>query len=212
MKTIVYIDGENLIHQLVEVLKVEKVIKDRSELVYFRLRKLLESSLEDLGEINEIRYYGTKLREYKFDSDVQNRSLKKIAWSAKWSNVLQRDSIKYVKSGVLKVRDGEECRSCKQVRSVFQEKGVDVRIATDIVFEAIAADVDRIVLVSSDTDLLPALERVKDKVEIIYLTHEAKITRAITQVAHKTRTYTSAAVTDSFKAGQPKLGIEGGDL
>ena len=205
-RNIVYIDGENLIHQVLDVLKEDKLLSDRSELISFDLRGLLVSALEDLGKIDEIRYYGTRLREYRDNAEVLARSQKKIKWSARWTNLLKAQHIEFIKSGSLKLKDATACQQCKQVNQVFQEKGVDVRIATDLVFEVLSGKVGRIILVSSDADLLPALERIRGRgVEIIYLTHESRITRTIARLSDKTRTFTSSQVKKSYLQKQGKL-------
>lgn len=53
---------------------------------------------------------------------------------------------------------------------VYHEKGVDVRIAVDLVAGAYEDQYDTAILVSSDSDLLPALEKVRSKKKkIIYV-------------------------------------------
>ena len=49
----------------------------------------------------------------------------------------------------------------------FHEKGVDVNIAVDILVATYENLCDRIILVSSDTDLLPAIKKAKEKGKII---------------------------------------------
>ncbi|MEK7559559.1 MAG: NYN domain-containing protein [Patescibacteria group bacterium] len=49
----------------------------------------------------------------------------------------------------------------------FHEKGVDVNIAVDILVAAYENICDRIIIVSSDTDLLPAVKKAKEKKKII---------------------------------------------
>lgn len=49
----------------------------------------------------------------------------------------------------------------------FHEKGVDVNIAVDILVAAYENLCDRIIVVSSDTDLLPAIKKAKEKGKII---------------------------------------------
>lgn len=43
----------------------------------------------------------------------------------------------------------------------YHEKGVDVQIAVDICMMAVRKEYDRLILVSSDTDLIPAIKEVK---------------------------------------------------
>lgn len=49
----------------------------------------------------------------------------------------------------------------------FHEKGVDVNIAVDILVAAYENICDRIIIVSSDTDLLPAVKKAKQKKKIV---------------------------------------------
>ena len=61
---------------------------------------------------------------------------------------------------------------------VFHEKGVDVNIAVDILVAVYENLADRIILVSSDTDLLPAVKKAKEKgksVEYIGFSHKPSV-------------------------------------
>ena len=49
----------------------------------------------------------------------------------------------------------------------FHEKGVDVQIAVDMLVAAYENLADRIILVSSDTDLAPAIKKAKEKRKIV---------------------------------------------
>ncbi|MFA4937431.1 MAG: NYN domain-containing protein [Patescibacteria group bacterium] len=57
------------------------------------------------------------------------------------------------------------------IRNTQREKGIDVKIATDIIVGAIDNQFDTIIIVSSDTDLVPAIDwirnRYRKKVEYI---------------------------------------------
>ena len=61
---------------------------------------------------------------------------------------------------------------------VFHEKGVDVEIAVAMLVAAYENLTDRILLVSSDTDLLPAIKKAQEKgksVEYIGFSHQASL-------------------------------------
>lgn len=49
----------------------------------------------------------------------------------------------------------------------YTEKGVDVQIAVDICMKAVRNEYDRLILVSSDTDLIPAVKEVKKLRKIV---------------------------------------------
>lgn len=50
----------------------------------------------------------------------------------------------------------------------FHEKGVDVNIAVDMLVASYENLCDRIILISSDTDLLPAIKKAREKGKIVY--------------------------------------------
>lgn len=50
---------------------------------------------------------------------------------------------------------------------IFHEKGVDVNIAVEILVAAYENVCDRIILISSDTDLLPAIKKAREKGKIV---------------------------------------------
>lgn len=71
---------------------------------------------------------------------------------------------------------------------VYIEKGVDVRIAIEMLVGALKDRYDRLFLVSSDTDLIPAIQEVRnEKKEVIYVACErSPVSRALRRYAHKT--------------------------
>lgn len=63
---------------------------------------------------------------------------------------------------------------------VFHEKGVDVQIAVDIVKGSIKQEFDICYLISSDTDLLPAIETAKTEgKQVVYVGFENSASRAL---------------------------------
>ncbi|MFH1295482.1 MAG: NYN domain-containing protein [bacterium] len=64
----------------------------------------------------------------------------------------------------------------------FHEKGVDVQMAVDMVRGAIKDEFDLCYLISSDTDLLPAIQTAKEeKKKVIYVGFENFISRALSK-------------------------------
>lgn len=89
---------------------------------------------------------------------------------------LSKQNITYIEAGKLKIRDSDVCKNCGSKDYRYQEKGVDVGIAKD----ALMNNVDRIILVSSDTDLIPAILCAKraDK-NVTYVGFSKRLTRAL---------------------------------
>ncbi|MDR2414325.1 MAG: NYN domain-containing protein [Odoribacteraceae bacterium] len=58
---------------------------------------------------------------------------------------------KYQKKGIM-------CFNCKRVIHTYEEKETDVRIATQVVFDACSGNNDIAIVVSADSDMIPAIE------------------------------------------------------
>ncbi len=154
---IVYIDGENVVHQLTQLLGNPKVSSSRDILLRLNIRKLLQKILKDKNI--KIRYYTTALRLVKTDPILEKKSREMMKWSGDWANALVKQDIAIIKAGKLKVRESEPCPRCGFVKSVFREKGVDVRLAVDMVTDSMTEK--NLIVWSSDADLLPAVQVAK---------------------------------------------------
>lgn len=196
-QAIVYIDGENFLHRVEDSLKEEKVIRKKEQIISFKLRSLLEPILSDFA-IKEIRYYGTKIRTY----DISNKHILEHAQimvesQRRLKRNLTNQNIQFITSGSLRVRE-TNCSICKKKSLVFREKGVDVRLAVDLVAEA-AKDITQIVI-SSDSDLLPALRHVKNRGgQLVYVHHSEKPNYAMIKSSHETRVFTKQQIVKAFK-------------
>ena len=88
----------------------------------------------------------------------------------------------------MKVRDGDKCKQCGAQDLHFQEKGVDVKIGVDIVIDSHNDQIAKMVLVSSDTDLIPAVETALEKEKhLVYVGFSDKLTNALLNVASETQ-------------------------
>ena len=73
----------------------------------------------------------------------------------------------------------------------FHEKGVDVNIAVDMLIAAYENQCDTIYLVSSDTDLLPAIKQAQKKgKQVIYVGFSHQLSTALVANCQETRTLT----------------------
>lgn len=109
--------------------------------------------------VGEIRKYPGNKKSQQLYSNQQSLFLN-----------LRKQNIE-VKLGYLLLSDGK-----------YHEKGVDVQIAVDIVRGAIKNEFDICYLISSDTDLLPAIQTAKDeKKKIVYVGFENFISRALSK-------------------------------
>ncbi len=67
-----------------------------------------------------------------------------------------------------------------------KEKGIDVNIASDIIWHGLSNNYDSFILISGDRDLIECLERMKDNGKrVIIANFEGKISREIKKIADK---------------------------
>ena len=116
------------------------------------------------GDELQVVYYVGEIRQYEGNkkSEMLYSNQQKLFTHLRNQNI-------EIKLGYLLMSDGK-----------FHEKGVDVQIAVDIVRGSIKNEYDKFYLISSDTDLLPAIQTAKDEgKEIIYVGFENSISRAL---------------------------------
>jgi uncharacterized LabA/DUF88 family protein len=210
MKTVVYIDGQNFLYKAANVLIDAGKITAKQDLHTFSFRTLIENLLDEEGV--EIRFYGTKLKRLKSPPEselIASKSAMMVDSQRQLRNSLNKQDIIFIESGKLKLRDGDLCKNCGAQEKHFQEKGVDVRIAVDMLLDAHNGEDQKFVLISSDTDLLPAIQNViiKGK-EVIYVGFSDKLTKAIVTNATETQIIRDAEIIEAYELLQkPELEV-----
>lgn len=199
MRTIVYIDGQNFLYKVAERLVNANLISDKQDIYSLDIARLIKPFFLDDDLV--IRYYGVK-RIYcnpNFDDDILVKAKRFSDNLRRLKNYLKKNGIIYVPKGSLKLRAGESCKNCGFVERHFQEKGVDVGIATDLVRDAIMLQCDNIALLSSDTDLLPALQIAKqENIKISYLSFSGQTTISLAKIADKHIILKNKAIIDAY--------------
>ena len=147
-KCLILIDGSNFYFKLKD-LKLHQLL----EFDFLGLAKFLAKEYQIVKSV----YYVGKIR-----TDQTKRTQELFNNQRKLLTHLRKNSFRYSLGYLLK-SDGK-----------FHEKGVDVNIAVDILVATYENICDHIILVSSDTDLLPAIKKAKEKgktVEYIGFSH-----------------------------------------
>lgn len=159
-KAAVFIDGSNFYFKLKD-LKLHNLLEfDFSGFA----RKLAGES-----KIVDIAYYVGKVK-----TDGTEKSKQLQADQQKLFAHLRKHSVRY-SLGYLMKSDHR-----------YHEKGVDVNIAVDMLVATYENLCDRIILVSSDTDLLPAINKAKEKgklVDYIGFSHKPSVA-LVAQCSH----------------------------
>ena len=187
----VFIDGENFRQRLADVLEKEGLIQ-HGQYFNYDLRGLLVDLLGD-NNLN-IRYYSSEIRMpvgYVPSEDVRKRIEFIRNNTRRWVARLKNQDVEYVKAGNLKVKSGKQCRKCGAIQDQLQEKGVDVRLALDILEFSMSEDVKEIAVVSSDTDICPAYHKIeKYGVKVKYICFASALNRAVSAATNETITIT----------------------
>lgn len=140
-RCLILIDGSNFYFKLKDL--------QLHNLLAFDYRKFAEH-LARSREIIGANYYVGRVRQ-----DGTSHTDKLLANQQKLFATLQKHKFRYVLGYLLKSE------------GVYHEKGVDVHIAVDMLEAAYENLADRIILVSSDTDLEPAINKAKERKKIV---------------------------------------------
>ncbi|MCC7543431.1 NYN domain-containing protein [bacterium] len=191
MKTIIFIDGENFVYQLRDMLAKRRLVKYRDELVRVDIRKMLADVIQnDSVKTAKIEYYAAKVHIIDRTPELKERTERYAKDADAWEKALISQNINYVQAGHLLVRDGKPCQVCGHAEPVLVEKGVDLRFATDVI-RASGENV-RIILLSSDGDMVPAIEESKRRgAELWYVGFRGVSNAALARTA--TRKFTILA-------------------
>jgi len=193
---IIYLDGENVVHQLMDVLRRTGHLQTRDDMLKVNLVELIRELVGHPAEF-KVKYYTTTLKLVKTDEDLEKRSGDMIAWTALWTNHLAEQGIEVIKAGKLMARDGIVCKNCGFQQPVFREKGVDVRLAVDLVVDS---ETEKTLVVwSSDADLLPAIQVVKSRgARVKNLTHKDSLNWGLARQCGEWQTYTDSQLIKVF--------------
>lgn len=191
MRRVVLIDGENLVHAIMTLLSApDRDEADRSVANRFDFRGLLDELLG--GEaVDEILWFGTHLQRYSFDDEILEKSEAHIKWQSQFVNHILLQGIQFIKVGYLRARESEACVECGHSSWRLIEKGVDVGLAVHMLAEA--HEDTEIVVVSGDTDLMPAFKQArKQGAKVVHVAYEHRPVAALSRVSDSTVTITSS--------------------
>lgn len=184
------IDGENLRHYIESVLK-GKGYRNKS-INNIDLSKLFKNVLKGL-DISAKTYYSAKLHIYPEFPKYIKKSKDIIRQQRILKTELEKNGFNFVISGhvrAFKIKN----------EVVFKEKGVDVRIAVDLVSTACDKKVDTVVLCSSDSDLQPAVKEAKARgLKIVYLGFEINPNKGLMYTCDRSIIIRNSEIVDSLK-------------
>jgi len=189
MKTILFIDGRNFISSLNLVLNPNKD-KDIDFSIY-NFSGLINKVLFGIKIDRKIVYFG-KLVQHPETKEKSDELIKK---QRILKTALEKQGFEVIITG--RVRGHiEKCIKGHETLT-FKEKGVDVRIAVDMVSMAYRSELKLAIIGSSDSDLQPAIKELRKRgVERIYLGFENSVNKGLTFTTNRTILIRNSEVTE----------------
>lgn len=146
-RVIVYIDGFNFYFGLKNMAKQDKSWK---KFYWLDMVSFFQRMLSDKQELIEVNYFSAR----PHDIDASKRQ--DLFFSANKLNPKFKLILgKYLKKNI-------HCHNCKNTIFSFEEKETDVRIATQIINDVYKGRCDISIIVSADSDIIPAVELVRE--------------------------------------------------
>jgi uncharacterized LabA/DUF88 family protein len=179
-RTYLFIDGENFIYKVESALMQEGIQKEKIDIIHIELAKLLQLSIPN-EKIDRKIFYSARLREHL---DTLKKSRELIQNQRILKTTLEKQGFEFILAG--NVRPHEVSLNGKS-KIIFKEKGVDVRIAVDLVSFSCDKIIKRAIVCSSDSDLQPAIAEAKKRgIEVVYLGFESSPNKGLMYTTSKT--------------------------
>ena len=180
MSTYLFIDGENFLHKVEDALREQRVPKRKIDTSHIDLASLVHLALPDYT-IEKKYFYSAKLKLFV---ETKEKSLELIRKQRILKTNLEKQDFEFILAGNVRPQKVSEHG---KTRFIFKEKGVDVRIAVDLVRLSCDKTIDTAILCSSDSDLQPAIAETRSRgVKVIYLGFETMPNKGLTYTTNKT--------------------------
>ena len=172
-KVSIYIDGGNFYH-----LTLKKLGFDEARFDFENFANFLANgrTITEMGK----RFYTGTVREKEGDAKTKEAMSKQTAfftmlrknkWEIKTSKLRRRIEEINIDDRVVDYEKIRKLGIKKIILERLREKGIDVKLATDLIVGAVDNQYDTAIIVSSDADLIPAIDwvRLRKKKKIEYI-------------------------------------------
>lgn len=181
MGTILFIDGRNFIGKIGSILNPGKKNEAESTLLSFDYAGLLAKVLRGIKIDRRIFYFG-KLEKH---SETEKKSEELIERQRLLKLHLEHQGFEVILAGRVRGHT-ERCPKGHDVLT-FKEKGVDVRMAVDMITLAYNKKLTTAIIASSDSDLQPVIRELRSqKVQRTYLGFESSPNKGLTFTTNRT--------------------------
>lgn len=202
-KCVLFVDGENFLFRVSEILKDEKKIKHKSDITHFDLVQLCANALSDFV-IAEKRFYAARLHVYKDHPGLIKKSQAIVESQRRLKRNLSNQGVDFIISGHVRLQ--EVLKTNGKSQAVFKEKGTDVQIAVDMVAGACDGALETALLLSSDSDMQPAVSELKKRgVKIVYIGFEQQPNAGLSAKCDRTILLRKKEIIEAWEGKQKLL-------
>ncbi len=206
-KTILYVDGENFLFKVAEILIASNNITFKHEITKFSFSILCDIALSDYT-INERRFYAAKVHLHEDTPELKNKSLTIINSQRKLKRNLTNEGTEFISSGNVRLQDIIPATKKQKTKYIFKEKGTDVKMAVDMLSGVCDGLTSTVLMLSSDSDMQPVVKEItKRGGKVIYIGFENKPNVGLSYSCHKTILLRKREIIDAWSGTQPTLSI-----
>ncbi|MDP3697347.1 MAG: NYN domain-containing protein, partial [Candidatus Taylorbacteria bacterium] len=181
MQTILFIDGRNFISKISYILNPENSREKQINFATYDFSGLLSKVLTGIELEKKIFYLG-KLEQHK---ETEKKSNDLIEKQRLLKLHLEQQGFEVILAGRVRGHT-ENCPKGHEVLT-FKEKGVDVRMAVDMITAACNKDLKTAIIGSSDSDLQPVVRELRNqRIERVYLGFESQPNKGLTATTNRT--------------------------
>jgi len=171
-KTVLFIDGENFLFSIARFLKADKKIQHKSDIRNFSIGSIIKSALNDYS-IGATKFYAAKIHVYTEHPELLDKSRLIAESQRRLKRALINQDVEFIVSGHVRLQELVRDKNGKITRGIFKEKGTDVQIAIDMLSMACDGLLDTVLLLSSDSDMQPAVKELKKRgAGVVYIGFE----------------------------------------
>lgn len=205
MKTVLYVDGENFLFKVADILKANGDIQNKSDIIRFSLSIICRSALSEYT-IDERRFYAAKVHLHTDTPALERQSRIIIESQRRLKRSLINDGNEFVVSGNVRLQEIVPATTKKPIRYIFKEKGTDVQLAVDVLAAICDKKVSTILLLSSDSDMQPVVREAKKRgCRVVYVGFESLPNVGLSNNCDQTILLRKKEVIDAWNGNQSKL-------
>ncbi len=179
MENILFIDGRNFISKIESIFNSNN--RKNVDLSIYDFAGLFNKAISEIKVDRKI-FYISKLIKHE---ETKEKSEELILKQRNLKNNLEKQGFEIIFAGRVRANIGRCPKGHETL--VFREKGVDVKIAVDMITFACDKKLKTAIIASSDSDLQPAIKELeKREIERIYLGFENMPNKGLTFTTNRT--------------------------